>query len=228
MVQDFCPRVGLSPDQIKERLRIFCSCIAAVQVPIIHMLRLYKSYLCFQIIFVLSWLQGVDYIKLRIEAQELLQKISTEEERESYDRWYIEYARDGFRFETYEPDSVPKLIQYEQRIRETGNAFDDFVVGVLKGPTKYTQAFSGSRPRAEQKGNWLDRDEDWGRENPDSYEKRIEEFRKAYMEQTTLRKEAESKLNRMVRDRMDSQDRLLGRSIEESSSSITEFSLDDE
>ena len=56
----------------------------------------------------------------------------------------------GFGFETYEPDAVPTLIALEQRIRDTGNAFTNFNTHVLKMPTKYTNAFGGSRSKGSQ------------------------------------------------------------------------------
>jgi hypothetical protein len=32
VVKEFCPRIGLSPDQLKERLKIYEASIAAIQV----------------------------------------------------------------------------------------------------------------------------------------------------------------------------------------------------
>lgn len=102
------------------------------------------------------------------------------------------------------------MLESEQRIRETGNAFDDFAVQVLKLPTKYTAAFSGDRPKGAAVGNWLDRDPDMKAPVAADDRERFEMFRKAYMMQSQLRKEAEQKLNRMILNRMDTQDRILG------------------
>jgi hypothetical protein len=42
------------------------------------------------------------------------------------------------------------MVALEQRIRDTGNAFTNFNTQVLKMPTKYTEAFSGARPKGEE------------------------------------------------------------------------------
>ena len=115
----------------------------------------------------------------------------------------------GFGFETYEPDSVPTMVALEQRIRDTGNAFTNFNTQVLKRPTKYTEAFSGLRPKGETVGNWLERDSDYQTEAPASYQERVDAFRSAYITQSGLRQEAESRLMTIVVNRMDSQDRAL-------------------
>ena len=58
-------------------------------------------------------------------------------------------------------------------------------------------------------GNWLERDSDYFTEPPASYQERIEAFRTAYITQSGLRAEAESRLMTIVVNRMDSQDRAL-------------------
>lgn len=92
-----------------------------------------------------------------------------------------------------------------------GNAFTNFNTQVLKMPTKYTEAFSGNRPKGSAVDNWLERDTDYFTETPASYQERIEAFRSAYITQTELRQVAESKLTTVVVNRMDSQDRALKR-----------------
>jgi hypothetical protein len=89
----------------------------------------------------------------------------------------IPSPQNGFGFETYEPDTVPTMIALEQRIRDTGNAFTNFNTQVLKMPTKYTEAFSGLRPKGASVGNWLERDPEYHTEAPASYQERIEAFR---------------------------------------------------
>ena len=69
------------------------------------------------------------------------------------------------------------MIALEQRIRDTGNAFTNFNTQVLKMPTKYTEAFSGLRPKGASVGNWLERDPEYHTEAPASYQERIEAFR---------------------------------------------------
>ena len=51
---------------------------------------------------------------------------------------------------------------------------------------------------------------------PESYEARIEEFRKAYIEQTQLRVDAEGKMADMIENLMDSQDAAIKRLSEPS------------
>ena len=53
------------------------------------------------------------------------------------------------------------MIKSEQRLRDTGNALDNFLVQVMKKGTKYSTALSGARPKGKQVGNWLERDPDW-------------------------------------------------------------------
>jgi hypothetical protein len=135
--------------------------------------------------------------------------ISEPSERAEADKWYLDLFKGGYGFETYEPDTVPTMVALEQRIRPTESAFDDFFVQVLKAPTKFTNAFAGRRQKGSQVGNWLQRDPDYDTPNPASYEERIEEFRQAYIAQTQLRKQAESRLETIVASRMDAQDRAL-------------------
>ena len=191
MVKEFCPKQNISPDQLKERLRILEASIAAIQ--------------------------GTEYINLLLRVQDLSRFIASEEELQMLDSWYLEYMRQdsdfGFGFETYEPDEgkLPSLIENEQRLRDTGNAFTNFFVDTMKGKTIYTESFSGKRARASspQMDNWLTRDPDWHIEPPASYQERVEQFRAAYIQQTKLRKEAEEKLQKMVVNRMDAQDAAL-------------------
>jgi hypothetical protein len=46
-------------------------------------------------------------------------------------------------------------------------------------------------------------------EGAKSYDERVEEFRSAYITQSQLRQQAEARLTRMVRNRMDQQDKTL-------------------
>jgi len=179
----FCPRTNMGLDQLKEKLRIYESSLAAAQ--------------------------GVDYVNLRLFVQSIHRALCTEKEELEVDRWYFDYVSDGYKFETYEPDEVPTLIKFEQRLRDTGNAFSNFAVEVLKAPTKFTEAFSGARPKASQVGDWLKNDPDWTTPQPAAYEERVEKFREAYISLTEERKAAESKLTDLVRNRMDAQDRLI-------------------
>lgn len=114
-------------------------------------------------------------------------------------------------FETYEPDAgkVPRIIESEQRIRETGNAFIDFAVQVVKAPTVYTDAFAGKRPRASspEMNNWLKRDDTLGGESAGSYDESLEFFRQAYINNSLTRRKEEDRLPRIVPNRMDRQDR---------------------
>ena len=84
------------------------------------------------------------------------------------------------------------MIKSQQRMRDTGSAFDNFVVQVLKGKTKYANALSGARPKGKDKGNWLKEDEDWNVPQPASIEERVEGFKAAYVKQTESRKLEES------------------------------------
>ena len=68
---------------------------------------------------------------------------------------------------------------------------------------------SSSQLSINQVGNWLERDSDYQTEAPASYQERINAFRNAYVTQSTLRQEAESRLMTIVGNRMDSQDRAL-------------------
>jgi len=181
----FCPKTGLSPDQVREKLRIYEASLAAVQ--------------------------GVDYINLRLLVQQIHRSLCSEEDLRNTDKWYFDFVADGYKFATYEPDEVPALLRYEQRLRDTGNAFSNFAVEVLKGPTKYTESFSGRRPKASQVGDWLRDDPDFVVPQPAAYEERVEQFRDAYIAQTEERKKAESRLTMLVRNRMDQQDKVLYR-----------------
>ena len=161
-VQEFCPKAKISPDQLRERLMILDASLAAVQ--------------------------GMDYAELRLLVELLVDALSTAAEADVADKWYFDHFKGGnYGFETYEPDEVPTLIASEQRIRDTGNAFDNFNVQILRFPTKYTSAFSGARPKASAVGDWLRRDPEFESPNPASYEERIEMFKQAYIKQTTLR-----------------------------------------
>lgn len=179
--KEFCVKNKLSLDLLKERLKLLDATIAGIQ--------------------------GNDYIGLRHRVLAMHRLLCTTEELKIVDSWYFNHVEKGYDFETYEPDEVPSIIRFEERIKDNGNAFDNFFVQVLKGPTKYSTAFSGKRPKASQAGNWLDRDPEYKTEQLTSYEQRIDAFRESYMEQTQLRKDAESKLNKMIRNRLEEQER---------------------
>ena len=85
----------------------------------------------------------------------------------------------------------------------------DMIDITLCPPTYTADAFSGSRPKGSEVDNWLQLDRDWDAPQPRSFEERVDQFRDAYIMQTQLRKAAESRLMRMVRNRMDSQDKYI-------------------
>lgn len=120
-VKEFCPKANLAPEQLKERLKIYESTLAGIQ--------------------------GIDYTKLRLLVQESYRKLCSEEELNRVDRWFRDMKEDGYSFETYEPDVVPSMIQSQERTKETGNAFTNFAVQVMKMPTSYSDALSGMRPK---------------------------------------------------------------------------------
>jgi hypothetical protein len=126
------------------------------------------------------------------------------------DAWYNAFLDDKrYDFETYQPDEIPTLIEYEQRLRDTGNAFANFAVEVLQMPTFYTESFSGKRKKAKQVGDWLYLDPDLSVPMPASDQEKVDRFRDAYMEQTRLRKAAEAKLGGVQGNAMEAQDRML-------------------
>jgi hypothetical protein len=189
IVKDFGPKNDITIGVLKEKLKILDSTLAAIE--------------------------DMDYIRLRLRAQKLYMMLCDSNELEQMDKWYKDFVNKGYDFETYEPDEVPTLIAAEQRIRETGNAFVDFAVQVMKMPTKYTEAFSGKRKKGREVDNWLDLDTDISHTGPESLVDKMQEFRKAYMKQSELRKEAEMKLTRMVINRMDSQDNFFSGKFEQ-------------
>ena len=101
--------------------------------------------------------QGIDYVRLRLYVQTLHRALCTQPEYSQTNKWYTDLFIDGPGFETYEPDEVPLMVNLEQRVRDTGNAFDNFNAQILKLGTKYTEAFTGQRPKASKVGNWLER-----------------------------------------------------------------------
>mmetsp|Transcript_15263 Transcript_15263/g.20914 ORF Transcript_15263/g.20914 Transcript_15263/m.20914 type:complete len:691 (+) Transcript_15263:1-2073(+) len=181
---EFCPRVGLSPSEVKLRLKMYIASLAAIQ--------------------------GVEYVSFRMEVQSLFRKLCSDDEWLRADRWFADFSAGGrYDFETYEPDSIPVIIDAEQRLRDPGDAFSKFDVEVLDGRTRYTPALSGQRKKGAELGNWLERDPDFGTEVARSPEERLEQFRKAFVEQSELRKQAESRLDRMIGNRLDQQERIL-------------------
>jgi len=181
---EFCPSEGLSPKDMKLRLQMYLASLAAVQ--------------------------GVEYVSFRVEVQALLRRLSEPQEWVSAHRWFAAFSTSQtYSFETYEPDSIPLLVEAEQRLRDPGNAFARFDVEVLDGPTRYSPALAGGRRKGKALDNWLERDSDFGSEVARSPEERLEQFRKAFVEQCELRKAAESRLTRMVANRLDQQERVL-------------------
>lgn len=180
---DFCPRTKMSPELLKERLKIFEASLAGIQ--------------------------GAEYVTLRVRVQETYRKLCNEKELDEMDNWFFLYKDKGYQFETYEPNTIPNIIRYEQRIRDTGNAFDNFRVDVLKMDTVYSDSLSGKRPKGDKVGNWLERDSNYKIPPLESVEDRMLSFREAYIAQTELRKEAESRLTQMIGNRMAFQDKIL-------------------
>jgi hypothetical protein len=176
-VEVFLPRTGISLSDLKLRLRLYSACLAAVQ--------------------------GTDYIQFRLAVDRAFFSLCDEEEEDRIDAWYFDYLdRTDFGFETYEPDAdkIPYLLTVYQRLRETGSAFKDFSVDTLDGPTAYTEAFSGSRPRASEVGDWLKRDPDHSEPLNGNYAEELVSFRKAFLRQAELRKleEGSNAVNRTL------------------------------
>lgn len=137
--------------------------------------------------------------------------LCTDSEAENTDYWYTEFMeRDTTHFDTYEPDTVPLLLKYEQRLRNTDNAFANFAAEVFNLPTQYSNAFSGNRPKAAQVGDWLSYDPEFEAPLPGTQEERMKQFMQAYVEQNELRKAAESQLDRTAVNMMEEQDAALG------------------
>ena len=90
-------------------------------------------------------------MNVRLRAQTVHRELCGIDELKDIDKWFFDYmdvdreggGGKGYGFETYEPDEVPTLIQYEQRIRDTGNAFKNFAVEIFKAPTQYTGRIDG-------------------------------------------------------------------------------------
>lgn len=102
-------------------------------------------------------MQGTEYIQLRLYAEDTYFAIADPSDIVNRDKWYVEHFANGPGFSTYEPDSLSTLLDTELRERDTGNAFTDFAVKVLKAPTVYPDAFSGRRPSGTDVDNWLER-----------------------------------------------------------------------
>ena len=167
ILNDFLPKNNLDLETFKQDLRYFEAALAAMQ--------------------------GIDYIELRLVVNKLHEILLTPKEMEELDKWYTDFRESPqAQFDTYEADDIPMMLKSQQRMRDTGNAFDNFMVQVLKGKTKYANALSGARPKGEDKGNWLKDDEDWNVAQPGSVEERIEAFKAAYIKQTESRKLEES------------------------------------
>ena len=198
-IQTFCLRESITIDRLKESLKLYEASLAGIQ--------------------------DIDYIQLRLRVQQLYIILCNNDEINNMDKWYKDFLENGYGFDTYEPDEIPSIINAEQKLRETGNAFLDFAVQVLKAPVKYTNAFSGSRPKGNTVGNWLEYDNDWTHEPPQSVTDRMKQFRDAYIKQTELRKEAESKLSKVISNRMDIQDRAF---LGEWGKRVVEISDDDD
>ena len=167
ILNDFLPKNNLDLETFKQDLRYFEAALAAMQ--------------------------GIDYIELRLVVNKLHEILLTPKEMEELDKWYTDFRESPqAQFDTYEADDIPMMLKSQQRMRDTGNAFDNFMVQVLKGKTKYANALSGARPKGKDKGNWLKDDEDWNVAQPGSVEERIEAFKAAYIKQTESRKLEES------------------------------------
>ena len=98
---------------------------------------------------------------------------------------------------------IPRIVNEELKYRDTGNAFLNFGVEVMKMDPIGTDAFSGKRPKASALKNWLERDSDYNATVPASSNEKIESFKIAYSEQMSLRSGAESALNAYIDDRLD-------------------------
>eukprot|EP00607_Mallomonas_marina_P004484 CAMPEP_0182438364 /NCGR_PEP_ID=MMETSP1167-20130531/85712_1 /TAXON_ID=2988 /ORGANISM="Mallomonas Sp, Strain CCMP3275" /LENGTH=520 /DNA_ID=CAMNT_0024631687 /DNA_START=608 /DNA_END=2170 /DNA_ORIENTATION=- len=155
----------------------------------------------------ISAIQDINYTKFRLRVRELYNLLCNPLDPTTQEQWYINKFKDGYGFDTYEPDVIPTIVQAEQRIRDTGNAFDNFKVDVLKGPTNYTPLFSGERKKGTDVGNWLERDPDWNTPQVASYEERLSKFRESYIIQTNLRMSAETSLDKRIDTQLDGQER---------------------
>lgn len=167
IMNDFLPKNGLEKAAFMKGLRSYEAALAAMQ--------------------------GIDYIELRLMVNVIHELLCDGAEIMARDKWYAEFKEGPkSQFQTYETNEIPMMIKSEQRLRDTGNAFDNFLVQVLKQRTKYSEALSGQRAKGADVGNWLERDPDWQIPQPASVEERIDNFKEAYVKQTEKRKLEES------------------------------------
>lgn len=163
----FCPRQQLTLEEVKQSLRIYSATLGSMQ--------------------------GTDYSELHAITDELYYDLCSDEEAEETDRWYADYIeRTDYGFETYEPDTVPSLVQLELRTQETSSSVQNFAkdLGVAV-PT--TPAFAGLRPKSSEVGDWLSNDPAWDEFPYRNIVEVAEDFRAAYIKQVEARKEEQLK-----------------------------------
>lgn len=167
IMNDFLPKNGLEKTAFMKGLRSYEAALGAMQ--------------------------GIDYIELRLMVNVIHELLCDGTEMKARDKWYADFKESPkAQFQTYETDEIPMMIKSEQRLRDTGSAFDNFLVQVLKQRTKYADALGGQRPKGADVGNWLERDPDWSVKQPGSVDERIDNFKAAYVKQTEKRKLEES------------------------------------
>eukprot|EP01038_Epipyxis_sp_PR26KG_P011188 gene11188-15008_t len=184
---DFCPRNNISMDQLKERLRIYEATVAAIA-------------------------DGGEYTYLRNRIHSFHDLLCSNEEKKNLDNWYFDHrdSVDGD-FETYEEneiDDYPLFIKYQDQVKDKGNAFANFANDVLKVEI-WSDHLKGGRIKSNEVGAWLNDDIEFTEPPAPTFEDKLEEFRKAYFQQTELRKEAEKSFKKMVINRLDEQEAFL-------------------
>ena len=122
---------GLTLDGLKTRVKVLAAALTAIQ--------------------------GTDYTMLRLRVEQIYAALGSEQEVEANHKWYTDEFKDGYGFDTYRPDEIPNFIREELRYRDTGNAFENFSVEILKATPKPTKSFDDSRKTASELGHWLDR-----------------------------------------------------------------------
>lgn len=181
----FCPNNGITLDSLKEKLKILESMVAA--------------------------LESQEYFMLGMRFQTIREAILTDKEKVAYRKWYddLKTPGKGWGFQTYQVDTIPGFVEYEQRVTKSENEFDNFAIETLNMPTKFDTAFSGVRPKASDVGNWLEIDPEYTVKAPQEVMEKFAQFRNAYMVQCAARKEAEMELVGFVSKRMEFQDSAL-------------------
>lgn len=101
--------------------------------------------------------------------------------------WYSDFFSGKPRFETYEPESLPDFLYWQEASKRSINEFKNLAAEIGDNPEITTHFYNRQRPRVPEVDDWLLRDSAWNAKVPTSPEEYYLRFARNFLQQAEER-----------------------------------------